>query len=69
MLSPHDKNELIRLMQRALGEIIQLPTATPCVDCKLHEAGACLKWQEAIPAETLPLGCDFWIFDPSAPPF
>jgi len=45
MMSPHQKAMAIGVMQRALDELLALPTTTKCVDCKHYDhLGSCAKW-------------------------
>lgn len=61
-MTPHEKLALIRLIEK-------LPTTTPCNACVNYDAGSCQLWEDTIPKETLPNGCDNWDFSVSSPPF
>jgi hypothetical protein len=62
ILTPHEKLELLRLMEK-------LPTTTPCNTCRNYDCGSCQLAGEIIPADVLESGCEQWDFDPTSPPF
>jgi len=62
MLTPHEKLELLRLMEK-------LPTTTPCNACRNYDCGSCQLAGETIPDDVLATGCEQWDFDPASPPF
>lgn len=62
LLTPHEKAELIRLIDK-------LPVATMCQDCKGFEGGYCAKAEAMIPQDVLESGCELWEFNSDSPPF
>lgn len=68
-MTPHEKAATIKVLQNLLSNLETMPTTTKCIDCGHYQSGACLKWRETIPEDTLPLGCDEWVFNPFSPPF
>ena len=69
MWSAHDKYSAFKKLEQAWEEVSKLPTATPCVNCLHFSAGYCNLWKDAVPKETLPVGCEKFNFDPESPPF
>ena len=69
MMNPHEKIEGIRVLEAAIAQLQNTQTTTECADCESFDGGVCKRWGEQIPADTLPTGCDEWVFNPSSPPF
>ena len=75
-MTPHEKYSALKSLEAAWEEINKIKTETPCRDCTNYsmEGGGfgndlCLKWNQVIPKDILPVGCDAFTFDPNSPPF
>lgn len=68
-MTPHDKRYLVNALQRALEEAVKMPTATACKDCIHNSIAFCKLWNDQIPSDVLPVGCEKWTFDENSPPF
>lgn len=69
MMSPHQKQSLLLHLEHAWQAASEMPTTTPCNACIHFSQGFCRRWNDAIPKETLEMGCGEWEFLSYSCPF
>lgn len=67
-MKPHEKHQILLNLERMWAYFNGVETETPCSVCIWHRQGACKRWNETIPKETLPVGCPDWEFEKDSMP-
>lgn len=64
LMTPPQKAEKVRALERALEVMRAMPTATPCSKCDLlskDETGLCTFWRSVVPPDHRASGCENWV--------
>ncbi len=68
-LNPHEKNNLLSVLDTLRKYIASQPVGSSCLTCVHYRVDMCERWQSFPPASIIPVGCPEYAFSADSPPF